>query len=475
MTSLTIVEHLAALPSLASIPRAELEWLASHGSYRRAEAGTIISRKGEPVEILVVILRGHMAIHVDRGAGPRRVAEWKRGDISGLLPYSRMSGPPGDTFFEEATEYFSIPKQHFPEMISACPAFTALTVHIMLDRARSFNTSDLQDEKMISLGKLAAGLAHELNNPASASVRDSKLLIENLASADEASRALAVVGLTDELFRTIDELRSSCLTNLTDPTPSPIEQADRQENIAAWLHRHHVDDALAAPLADTAVTLEALDSLASMIVGDALIATLQWIAASCASHRLANEIAQTATRIDNLVAAVKRFTYMDHLAGPESVELEGGLRDTITMLTPKSRSKRASITLALEPDLPRVHMTGGELNQVWFNIVDNALDAIGDSGRIEISARRELDRVVVRVVDDGAGIRQEDLPRIFDPFFTTKPPGQGTGLGLSIAQKLLRRHEGDIVIQSDGDRTECRISLPTEREVSEKTSRPAQE
>jgi signal transduction histidine kinase len=410
-----------------------------------------------------VLLSGHIAIRVDRGAGPRLAMEWRAGEIGGMLPYSRMKGPPGDSYAMERSEVLVVHERHFPELIPRCPVFTALTVHLMLDRARSFNTSDLQDEKMISLGKLAAGLAHELNNPASATIRGAKLLLAGLVETDAASRALGAAGLTPAQVEAIDRTRDACSAKSAGDVLSPLQQSDREDAIAEWLDLHRADPNHAAPLAETAVTLEALDALAAVISGDTLEAALRWISAGCTTHSLALDIERAATRIYDLVAAVKKFTYMDNLAAAESVDVESGLRDTIRIVASKARSKGAAITLDIEPGLPRVHATGGELNQVWLNLLDNALDAVTESGKIGISVRMELDRVVVRIVDDGPGIPPDVLPRIFDPFFTTKPPGQGTGLGLDITRRLLRRYHADFDIFSRPGRTECVVKLLKEK------------
>jgi signal transduction histidine kinase len=455
----SLVDRLAALPLLEKIPRTELEWLAAHGQLEVREAGTVIAPKGKRIEQLWIILSGHVAVRVDRGAGPRRVTDWRAGDVSGMLPYSRMTGPPGDNYLEERSELLALHEKHFPEMVSRCPAFTAYTVHSMLDRARSFNTSDLQDEKMISLGKLAAGLAHELNNPASATARGAKQLLKDLHTADVASRALCTAGLTAELFTAIEQVRAACLAQPAGTVLSPIQQMDRQDEIADWLVRHHADPAQAASLADTSVTIDTLDALAGVASGDTLDAALRWVAAECATHSVALDIEQAATRIHELVAAIKRFTYMDSVAGPGPVDVGAGLRDTVRVLAAKAKSRGAAIALDVEPQLPPAHASGGELNQVWLNLIDNALDAIPESGRVDISARRELDRVVIRVVDNGSGIPPDVVPRIFDPFFTTKPPGQGTGLGLDISRRLLRLYHGDITVQSRPGLTEFRVSL----------------
>jgi len=459
MADAKLVDRVAALTNLAGIPHTELEWLVAHGHFEVHEAGTVIAPKGKRVEKLWVLLSGYIAVRVDRGAGPRRVMGWRTGEVSGMLPYSRMTGPPGDNYLEEKTEILTIHEQHFPEMIHRCPTFTAYTVHLMLDRARNFNTSDLHDEKMISLGRLAAGLAHELNNPASATVRGAKLLLPSLAEADAAARVLGAAGLSDERLETIQRARAVCLAEPAGAVASPIEQADREDEIADWLIRHQSDPAHAGPLAATPVTIDTLDALASATPGNALDAVLRWIAAGCTTHSLAIDIERAATRIYELVAAVKKFTYMDNLAGPESIDVEAGLRETIRVLASKAKSKGAAIVLDAEQNLPRVRANGGELNQVWLNLIDNALDAIQESGRIEISARKELDRVVVRVIDDGSGIPSNVKPQIFDPFFTTKPPGQGTGLGLEITRRLVRRYHGDISVESRPGRTEFRVSL----------------
>jgi len=458
----SLVDRLAGLSNLDGIPTAELEWLAAHGELEVFEPGGLVAPKGEPVEKLWVVLSGYTAVSVDRGAGLRRVMEWRTGEVSGMLPYSRMTAPPGDNYVEETTELLTVHQRHFSEMIRQCPVFTAYTVHLMLDRARSFNTSALQDEKMIALGRLAAGLAHELNNPASAAARGAKQLLANLAEVDDTSRAMGAARLGEDRLETIRQVRDGCVARGADGSLSPLQRADLEDEIADWLEDHELDSAQAGPLADAGARIHALDVLAEVTGEDTLGVALRWIDAGCSIHSLARDVEHAATRIHELVAAVKRFSYMDNLAGPEPVDVELGLRDTVRVLASKAKSKGATVGLEIDPQLPRVVATGSELNQVWLNLIDNALDAIAESGRVDVSARSELDRVVVRVVDDGGGIPSDVVSRIFEPFFTTKAPGQGTGLGLDIALRLVRRYRGDIVVESRPGRTEFRVTLPTE-------------
>jgi len=467
-----LVDRLAALPNLAEIPREELEWLVAHGDFQLRLPGDVIGPKGKRIEALWILLSGAISVYVDRGVGPRRVIGWHTGEVTGMLPYSRMTGPPGDNSIEEPTEILSLHEKHFPEMIHQCPKFTAYTVHLMLDRARRFNASDLQEEKMISLGKLSAGLAHELNNPASATLRSAKVLLEALEEADLASQALGAEGLTPEQQKLIERVRRACVTERSGEVLSSIERADRESEIADWLERHRCNPDHAWRFADADVKIEVLDNLAQHMSGDTLDAVLRWIAAACGARSLASDIELAATRIHELVAAVKRFTQMDSLAALEAVNVETGLRDTVRIVAAKAKAKGVAITIEVDPDLPPVRATSGELNQVWLNLIENALDAVGESGRVEVRARPQVGRVVVSIVDDGSGIPPEVEARIFDAFFTTKQPGKGLGLGLEISRRLVLRYRGDIEVESRPGRTEFRVSLPTEKSPEPVTGSP---
>ncbi|MGD2067717.1 MAG: cyclic nucleotide-binding domain-containing protein [Gemmatimonadota bacterium] len=375
MAGAELVERLAAFPTLSALPREELEWLVEHGELVVFGAGELAFRKGEPIDRMFIVLSGHIAVHRDWGTGPRRVMDWYPGDITGTLPYSRASVSTVDIRLDEETETLVLHKECIPEMIQRCTAFTTHVVHLMLDRARSFKASNLQEERAVSLGKLAAGLAHELNNPASANVRAARLLVAGLPEADEAVRGLGRASLTDDHVDAIERLREACLDGPAHPPRSPMEQSDHEDRIAEWLERRGSDPALAASLADTALGIDALDEAATRVPPEALDAALRWTAARCAIHSLASDVGDAATRIYELVDAVKRFTHMDNLSASEIVDVEESLRDTLTVMSSRIRSKDAQVRLDIEEDLPRVRAAGGDLNQVWLNLVDNALDA----------------------------------------------------------------------------------------------------
>ncbi len=460
MVPTDLIDRLAAHRTLGAAPREELEWLAAHGSLQRFDPGEHVATKGQPIEDLFIILSGRVAIFAQRGAALHKTLEWHAGDATGLLPYSRLVNAPGDTVVQEPAEVLVIHGDHLQAMIRECHAVTTILVHTMLDRTRLFTSADLLDEKMVSLGKLSAGLAHELNNPASAIERSAALLEKRLDEAERARRALEPFHLTGEQAGAIDAIRDACLEIRARGVRSPIEQAEREEAIADWLARHGLDPAIADALGETAVAVEALDRIVKSIDGAALNHALRWASAECIVRRLATEIQEAATRISGLVVAIKGFTHMDQAPIPEAVNLSHSLDNTVTVLRSKARSKSAAVVVNIEPDLPRVRGIVGELNQIWANLIDNALDAVADGGRVEVLAHRDQQRVVVCVVDNGSGIPDEIRDRIFDPFFTTKPVGLGTGLGLDIVQRLVRHNDGEITVNSRPGRTEFRVALP---------------
>jgi len=455
-----LIDRLAGHRALAHVPRTELEWLAAHGSIRRLNPEELLSVKGQQVKSLYIILSGHLALFVDRGAGPIKIMDWREGGITGILPYSRMVTAPGNVIVLEPAEILAVPREFLGEMTRECGAVTSVLVHTMLDRSRLFTSSELQNEKMLSLGKLSAGLAHELNNPASAIERCAVMLEDCLEDVEDAARALALTGLSDAQIAAVDALRASCMKKPKHGVLSPMDRLDREEAIAEWLATHGLDEANAERLADTEVTLEALEQLLAAVEPSALNATLRWAAAGCAIRSLTSRIQDSAMCISSLVTAIKGFTHMDQAHVAEPVDLATSLDHTVTVLKSKAREKSVVVSLNLEEELPKARGFAGELNQVWGNLIDNALDAVSDGGRVEIFAFRESWGVVVQVRDDGPGIAPEIRDRVFDPFFSTKPMGQGNGLGLDIVRRLVLHNNGAIEFESRPGRTDFHVKLP---------------
>ena len=456
----SIVERLAGHKTLGGVPRSELEWLAAHGRVQTYDVGQLIVPPGESVVDMVIIFEGHVAIYIDRGSGRRKFMEWRGGDVTGMLPYSRMQRAPGSSMIEEMSTGLVINKDCFPEMIRECPHVTEILVHKMIDRARQFTSTDWQDEKMMSLGKLSAGLAHEMNNPASAIARAATNLAEGLNELEDAGYALGAMKLSDDVYEEVERLRAGSVMSRSTGVYSAIEAADREDELSDWLDAHKIDVGAAQALVESGITTDALDDLANMLQGEALATAVRWIAAGYTTRSLAGDIERAASRIHQLVSAIKRFTHMDRATISEPTGVVQGITDTVAVLSSKAKAKAAMVKIDIADNLPMVRSFGGELNQVWSNLVENALDAIQQGGEVIVSARCENNHVVVRVVDNGPGIPPDIEKRIFDPFFTTKAVGEGTGLGLDISQRIVRTHDGVIEVESRPGRTEFRVILP---------------
>jgi signal transduction histidine kinase len=457
-----LVERLKAHKTLGDAPIEELTWLAAHGEFQHFEANTALARKGDFVDQMFILFSGGGAVYVDRGSGKRKVFEWHAGDVTGLLPFSRLTTSLGEAYFEEPTDALVIRRHQIPELIRECPTVLAALVHAMLDRTRTFASTDWQDEKLVSLGRLAAGLAHELNNPASAAVRSAKLLTDALTEAHEASHALGAVHLTDEQLERVQDLRNQCLMPVKTGLFSALDRSDREEEITDWLEKHGADDAPAAALVESCVTIEALDELIAAVPRQAFDAALRWIAAEFNARSLATTIERATGRIHDLVSSVKRFTYMDRATVATPTDIGQSIADTVTVLAAKARAKSVAVTVQIPPDLPHVPGYPAELNQVWSNLIENALDAVSTSGHVTVTAQHLAapNLVLVAVIDDGHGIPDEIKARIFDPFFTTKPVGEGSGLGLGISDRIVRRHNGHMEVDSSPGHTEFRVMLP---------------
>ena len=451
------VETLASLPLFESVPRTELEWLSARGNVQRFEPDAILRDVGSSIDEMWIMLSGRVAVHVAKGGGWRRFYDTGPGSVLGAMPFSRMRNAPARLVVEDETTVCALARSHFPELVRECPELTSALVHHLLDRTRNYRTAELHDERMVSLGRLAAGLAHELNNPASGAASHARALGPLLDDMQSAADALAHARLTDEQLDAINAVRRMCM----DPCGprSPLHAADREEEFGDWLAAHDIDPAAASALAASNVSLAALDHVARVLPNGALGAAIRSAASDAAARQATGHITAATTRIHTLVSAVKGFTFMDREAVPDYVDIPRGLADTVAMLESKSRSKSVRVRIETADDLPTVFGFGSELNQVWEKLIDNAVDAAPAGGNVTVTATRRGDFVIVNVTDDGPGIPEEHRARIFDPFFTTKPVGS-PGLGLDIARRFTHLHDGDVDFTSQSGQTVFRVRLP---------------
>jgi len=458
-----LISRLESLSGFTHIPSDEINWLIQHGNFETYEPGLILT-KGAKIDYLWIILLGRISVHIDRGAGPKVAnPELKIGAVTGMLPYSRLQGIPGDLYVDEKTEILSISTAYFSEMIKQCPKFTAHTVHMMVDRARIHNTSAMQDEKMLSLGRMSAGLAHELNNPASVLLRDAKLVREYQTEANNVISILQKSGLTEKQFKEIEDLRLRSIEKTDKDLLTPIQKMDIEDKISYWFTQNHINTLHSGQLAALAVSVNDLNKLLNTLPLEIFETAIQWIVASCNIFQLTLDMEQSTSQIFKLVEMVKKFTNMDNLSERELVDVESGINDTLMMLDSKIKLKNADLILEIKKNLPQVYSNGAALNQIWFNLLDNALDAINKAGRIRIQGDLIMKQIHIKFIDNGPGIPAGMIDKIFDPFYTTKPPGQGTGLGLDLSRRIIRAHKGDIRVSSKNGQTEFCVYLPVHR------------
>ena len=352
-------------------------------------------------------------------------------------------------------EYWSHPLFLHSELAGCVVAFVNIT-----ERKRA-EEELRQREKLSALGKLSAGLAHELNNPAAAAQRAASQLRDRLEELESLSVRLSQQGLDDTSWARMHEAKQSLAAVGDAGELGALERADSEDAVTLWLDSHGVDDAwqIAPGLVAAGIEDSALDTLANELPETALADALRWMSQSQAIRDLVGTIAASARSISDLVGAVKEHSYMDR-APEQEVNVRDGLESTLRILSHKLK-QGVHLVRDFDPELPRIVVLAGELNQVWINLIDNAIDAAGPDGEIRIRTFRENDRIVVEVADNGGGIPTHIQSRIFDPFFTTKDVGQGTGLGLDVARRIVtERCGGEIDFRSEPGDTRFWVRLP---------------
>jgi signal transduction histidine kinase len=450
----TLKNALTTVQAFADLTDSELDWLVDRGEYLEYENGQVIVQQGDPANKMVVLLSGGISFRI---AGALDTFETAAGAITGLLPFSRMSNYSGTGTAKGQTRTLSISKELFMPMLTAIPDLGPRLVGLLTDRVRNFRPQELRQEKLASLGKMSAGLAHELNNPSSAAQRASSGLLE---AFNDLERSTAHIGHklgADGMNLLLDHLQT------LKPRPlSTLERSDLEDELASWLEGHQATDAWAkaATWADAGLSIAWLEALSKLkheaAQPDILPLVWNWLEASIRTRSQLGIIQDATARIAGLVQTIKSYTYLDRLP-KQSLDIHQGLDNTLALFGHKLKT----IQLARHyGSLPQIEAYGPELNQVWTNLVDNALDAMGEKGTLHIGTSLEGPNILVEVTDTGPGIPPEVQSRIFDPFFTTKPQGQGTGMGLDMVRQIIQRHQGSIRVESRPGKTSFQVRLP---------------
>lgn len=465
-----IVAALRSVAVLEGLTDDDCEWIATHATEWKAAAGAILFREGETACHMVIILQGE--IHVRRRhSGPMNFFVGRSGNLGGKLPYSRMKTYGGEGYAVSDMWGLEMHEDLFPALLKAVPAIGQKCVSVLLDRVREVTRMEQQAEKLAALGKLAGNLAHELNNPASAAQRSAASLFGELREFGERKYKLGGVctlaATCDRYTTWVKRVRAEMAENLGPNgaialPASPIDGIDREATVLAWLEKHQVPEAwsMAPTLAETRMPLTKLDDFAANFPDEVIGPAMATFASSLRVERMAETVLDSTARIFEIISAIKDYSYMDQ-APVQEVDLAQGLEVTLSMFG--SRLAKISLETEFDPALQPVSAYGSELNQVWTELIENALDAMPDGGTLKLKTRLNGQMAVVEVCDSGEGIPAELNSRIFEPFFTTRAPGSGLGLGLDTAQRIVHKHNGFITAESRPGETCFRVRLPLER------------
>jgi signal transduction histidine kinase len=462
-----IVAALRTIGPLEGLTEEEYTWIATHGTERVGEDRSIVFRESEPARNLNFILRGEVQVR-RRNAGTTPLFIGRAGSMTGKLPFSRMKNYGGEGFAVGPVWAIDIPESLFPDMLAAIPSMAQRCVSVMLDRVREVTRMEQQAEKLNALGKLAANLAHELNNPASAAQRCAASLFGELREYGEQKYRLGNLCLTPkevaDYHAWVHKARSrmAAFSDRSKAPQSPLAISDREEATTRWLEAHNIPEpwAIAPSLSETALPLDILDELAEITRPDVLPIALATVACSLRVERMAETVVDSTVRIFDLISAIKDYSYMDQ-APIQDVDLAQSLENTLVMFN--SRLSAVNVELNFDPGLPPVSAYGSELNQVWTALIENALESMNDNGTLRLTTRLSGQLALIEVWDNGPGIDAAIRSRIFEPFFTTKAPGRGLGLGLDTVQRIVSKHSGFVAVDSRPESTCFQIRLPLDR------------
>ena len=448
----------------SDLPDIQIDWFLGHAEEILLKAGENFVRQGDPADWLFVLLEGAFQCRGEFG-GDTVVLPAKAGEVNGVYPFSRMKKfTVGGRALTEG-RLLRFPASLFPELVQKMPELTTSLVAMMSDRIREGTRIEQQRDRLVSLGKLAAGLAHELNNPSAAATRAASQLEGLLTKIRDASFELGRLSPGNSQLSQIERVEMTLTENNVCP-PDPLLLSDLEDRLNTVLCSHGQDDAwqLPATLARCNMQPEALESLLSNLDSATAQAAVARIAACAESAILLNVIKNGTSRISELVQTIKDYTYLDQ-APVQDVDIVQSLKPHFTLLSHELKNG-VSVRREYQPVPLLVDSFGSELNLVWTNLMQNALDAIAGKGELRVRTLREDHYVVVEIGDNGPGIAPEVRSHIFEPFFTTKGVGEGTGLGLDTAQRIVRKHRGDIHVSSTAGDPRFQVWLPVAESVS---------
>lgn len=470
------IEELKKVIALRDLPDEHLEWILAHSEYNEYKDGDLINKTGDPADEMWILLEGKVYFYLNvKGKLVFYICfgnDDLTGGIGGLLPYSRMKTSPGNTYAVENVRVLRLHKKYFQELEQLNSDLIQRLIGYMTERARHFAKSQTQQEKVSALGKLAAGIAHELNNPASAIDRISDELNKKLKLNIELTGQLLRHNLSPELIKNILEIVQSKRKNGSAKIKiAPLQRMQKEDELNDWLDENGFDGqkGIAETLNEAGFSGDDLELIKGDVGREPFQDVLNWLENLLSSEQIIKDLEDASERITNLVGAIKSHVHMDRSESLNYTDIHKDIEDTLILLGYKIRDKNIEIKKSFCDDMPEIEAYSGDLNQVWTNIIDNAIYAVPQNGEITIETECNQKTITVRIMDNGTGISQEIISRIFDPFFTTKNVGEGTGIGLDIVNSIITRHNGDVTVKSVPGNTIFTVVIPvTQKSPMEK-------
>ena len=459
------IEELKKVVVLSGLSDEHLQWILDHSEGMEYDEGELVGKTGDPAEWMLFIIEGKVDFYMNVNGKlvfyHHFANDVDTGGVTGLLPYSRMKAYPGNSVVVEKLRGLRLHKNYFQELEQLNPEFIQQLIGYMTERARSFATTQMQHEKVNALGNLSAGIAHELNNPASAI---------NRISYELTNRLFLNIELTEKMLRQninadhIQYLRKKIELkgDARKHKLSALQRMKNEDELTHWLEANGlpVDQQVVETFTEAGFSGEDLETLHNNVAREDLAQILLWIENLLSSQQIIKDLEEASTRISNLVGAIKSHVHMDRTNELQPTDIHKDIENTLTLLGYKLREKNIAVKKSFCTDLADIPAYIGELNQVWTNIIDNAIYALKQEGELTIETTCDKNNVYVKIIDNGSGIPAEIQSRIFDPFFTTKKVGEGTGIGLDLVNRIIKHHNGGIKVHSKPGRTEFLISLP---------------
>lgn len=456
------LQDLRKSPIFQGLSDEELKQLMDMAEPVSLRAGDLLIRQGEAGDAAYVLLQGDFEVQKQSGQSLIKIDVRNPGDVVGEMALLSRTPRSASIVAKTDGEALRIPQEAFEKLLRSSTTATMAILHWVMARLTQNESLLHQQEKMAALGTMSAGLAHELNNPAAAAQRSASQLRETQTKWLSLTHQIERLALQEQQTDWLDDFIEETSRRFEVPLKlDTLEKIDLVDQLQTWLEGSGIESSweLAPGLVNFGWNGEALEKLRSNLSSALFSLSVQWLGTGCLMMGLLSEVLHTTERISQIVRAVKSYTYLDQAPLLE-VDVHEGLESTLVIMQHKIK-KGVTVKRDYGPDLPRIEAYASELNQVWTNIIDNAVDAMNGKGEIKIKTYEEDQRVIVEIADNGPGIPQEIQPRIFEPFFTTKAPGQGTGLGLHISHDIIvNRHHGQLLVESKPGETTFKIILP---------------